>query len=195
MIKHQNETNSNAEWKSDKSQNQWFLTHLLQINIKMSLLITKRELVLKSPHNAASFFIILLQINHLISTFIHLFPSLVFCFGNKMKIRMGNMTGITVPVPTLVQTLDAILTQSFIHNPPIQDSSGTWISPDPVHLHCHSKRRRNFDQGQGRIVPDDVGSSFCLLVLSRLQAEQHQPESLNLLDTFKDQRILWVCSP
>lgn len=109
MMKHQNEINSKAEWKSDKSQNQWFLAHLIQISIKISLLIKKRKLILKSPHNPASFFIILLQINNFISAFIHLCPSPVLFFGSKMEILMGNMTGTSVPVPTLVETLAAIL--------------------------------------------------------------------------------------
>lgn len=103
-----------------------------------------------------------------ISAFIHLCPSLVFCFGSKMKILMGSMTGTFVPVPTHVKTLAAILLWSFSHNLPIQGSSGTWISPDRVHLDPCSRRRRDFDQGQSRIVPDDGSPYFCLLILSHL---------------------------
>lgn len=116
MIKHQNETNSIAEWKY---QNQWFLAHHIQISIKMLLLIKKRKLILKSLHNSASFFfIILLQIT-LILAFIHLCPTLVFCFGSKMEILMGSMTEISVTVHTPFETLSAILLQSFSHNLPI----------------------------------------------------------------------------
>lgn len=89
-----------------KSQNQWFLAHLIQISIKILLLIKKRKLILKSVHNSASFFIILLQIT-LISPFIHLCPSLVFCFGSSSW--WGTWQEPLLWAPTLVETLAAIV--------------------------------------------------------------------------------------
>jgi len=51
-----------------------------------------------------------LQINHLISAFIHLSWSIVFfCFGSKMEIPTQSMAETSVPAPTLVETQAAIL--------------------------------------------------------------------------------------
>lgn len=69
----------------------------------------EKTLLLKSPHNSASFFIILTA-NHPFNMSLYSPLSLVFfCFGSKMEILTRSMTETSVPAPNLLETLAAII--------------------------------------------------------------------------------------
>lgn len=69
----------------------------------------EKTLVLKSPHNSASFFIVLTANQPFNISLFQRLSLVFFFFDSKMGILTQSVTETSVPAPTLVVTLAAIL--------------------------------------------------------------------------------------